>query len=137
MWFGMYNHNYVSGNGDAGVPIPVQALHSEKKMLDSVCDWYNVNILGITSTMEVLWEPLMDSQIRARKDEENYIEGIVPVAVSNMIENDLEGFLEVLSVKLTGRPTLANIAYEVVGHEDQSTVLMKVSGDATSLLLEA
>lgn len=86
--------------------------------------------------MNVLKKPMTIEEIKQNKDENNYVEGIIPVSLSNIIDNDLEGFLDIISEDLVGRPTLMDVNYSVVGHQDEWTVLIKVSGDASQILDE-
>ena len=58
--------------------------------------------------------PLTKEAVCRYKDDNNYIRGIVKVELSDMIENDLEGFLDLISEKLTGSPLLMDIGYEPV-----------------------
>ena len=69
------------------------------------------------------------------KDDNNYIRGIVKVALSDMIENDLEGFLDLISEKLTGSPLLMDIGYEPVSVFEEELYLL-VSGDVSGILDE-
>lgn len=62
------------------------------------------------------------------KLDENYIEGVVNIDLDDIISVDLEGFLDILSKRLTGSPLLMDISYEVVGN-DGNTLKIKVTGD--------
>ncbi|MCA1320547.1 hypothetical protein LC085_11550 [Bacillus tianshenii] len=86
--------------------------------------------------MNVLKKPMTIEEIKQNKDENNYVEGVLPVSLSNIIDNDLEGFLDIISEDLVGSPTLMDVNYSVVGHQDEWTVLIKVSGDASQILDE-
>ena len=47
--------------------------------------------------------------------EEGWITPVVPIDLSNVIDHNLEGFLD-LAVELVGGPLLSDIRYSVVGH---------------------
>lgn len=79
--------------------------------------------------------PLTKEAVCRYKDDNNYIRGIVKVALSDMIENDLEGFLDLISEKLTGSPLLMDIGYEPVSVFEEELYLL-VSGDVSGILDE-
>lgn len=72
--------------------------------------------------------------IRRYMDSNNFIHGIVKVEFSDMIDNDLEAFLDCLSEKLTGSPLLMEISYEPVSVCDDGEIYLLVSGDVTEVL---
>lgn len=79
--------------------------------------------------------PLTKEAVCRYKDDNNYIRGIVKVELSDMIENDLEGFLDLISEKLTGSPLLMDIGYEPVSVFEEELYLL-VSGDVSGILDE-
>ena len=58
----------------------------------------------------------------------SFITGIVPVDLSEIIDNDLEGFLDIISEKLVSNGLLMDISYRVVGNLG-NTLYLEVSGD--------
>lgn len=79
--------------------------------------------------------PVTKEAVCRYKDDNNYIRGIVKVELSDMIENDLEGFLDLISEKLTGSPLLMDIGYEPVSVFEEELYLL-VSGDVSGILDE-
>ena len=79
---------------------------------------------------EVLEKPLTKKQMKKQIADgtNSYVSGVVAVDLSDFIDNDLEGVLDLLSDRLTGSPLLSDINYEVVGHEG-STLHVRVNGD--------
>ena len=84
--------------------------------------------------MEYLKQPLTIKEMKKRMDEDCYVEGIVSIELSTIIDNDFEGFLDIISELLVGHPTLMNVNYSVVGHLEDDTILLKVSGDVSDIL---
>lgn len=85
--------------------------------------------------MNVQIKALTIEEIKERADERNYIQGIVRVDLTDVVYDDQESFLDRLSNALIGDTTLAGISQEVVGVLD-GYILLKVSGDASAVLLE-
>lgn len=86
--------------------------------------------------MNILREPLTKAQIIERQDESGFIKGVVPVPLSSAIDNDLEGWLDIISEKLTGSSLLTNSTYTVVGFEAENVLLVEVSGSTEMLDLD-
>lgn len=84
--------------------------------------------------MEVLYKALTIKQIKKRMDEDNYIEGIVAVDLSEIIDNDYDGFIDLISEKLVGDVFLMDVEYSAVGCDGNDTIFIKVSGDASNIL---
>lgn len=76
--------------------------------------------------------PVTKETVCRYKDDNNYIRGIVKVELSDMIENDLDGFLDLISEKLTGSPLLMDIGYEPVSVSEEGLYLL-VSGDVSEI----
>lgn len=76
--------------------------------------------------------PVTKEAVCRYKDDNNYIRGIVKVELSDMIENDLDGFLDLISEKLTGSPLLMDIGYEPVSVSEEGLYLL-VSGDVSEI----
>lgn len=78
--------------------------------------------------------PLTKEAVCRYKDDNNYIRGIVK-ELSDLIENDLDGFLDLISEKLTESPLLMDIGYEPVSVFEEELYLL-VSGDVSEILDE-
>lgn len=76
--------------------------------------------------------PLTKEAVCRYKDDNNYIRGIVKVELSDMIGNDLDVFLDLISEKLTGSPLLMDIGYEPVSVFEEGLYLL-VSGDVSEI----
>lgn len=76
--------------------------------------------------------PLTKEAVCRYKDDNNYIRGIVKVELSDLIENDLDGFLDLISEKLTRSPLLMDIGYEPVSVSEEGLYLL-VSGDVSEI----
>lgn len=82
-----------------------------------------------------LAEPLTQEQMKAMKDEDGYITGIVSVDLSDIIDNNFEGFLDMTSEKLTGTKLLMDISYKAVGVDKGGlTLFVEVTGDPSEIL---
>jgi hypothetical protein len=82
---------------------------------------------------DVLFQPLTIEQIRERKDGDDYITGVVAVDLGEVIDTDLEGFLNLISERLTDTDILMGVSYNVVGHEED-TLWIEVTGDTKEIL---
>jgi hypothetical protein len=63
-----------------------------------------------------------------------FVTGVVAVDLNDIIDNDLDGFMDHLSELLTGTEILMNIDYDVVGYEEHNVLHIKVSGDVSAVL---
>ena len=82
----------------------------------------------------VLTRPYREEDIRANLDKEGHISGNVPVSLADVISRDLEGFIDLVSEKLVGSDLLMDVSYEVVGVNQESGIVIKVSGDPSAHL---
>lgn len=65
------------------------------------------------------------------KSADNYVNEVVPVSLHDLIDNDLEGFLDIVSEQLLGDlGVLSDISYEVVGSGISDDVHIRVEGYA-------
>lgn len=96
-------------------------------------------LLAHRRTDTPLGAPLTTTQIRARLDRDGYITGVIAVGLSDLTyANDFEDFLDLLSERLVGAPTLMALDFHAVGITDQgATILLQVSGDPSDLLADA
>ena len=75
--------------------------------------------------------------IIAARDENNFVEGYIQIHISDMIDNDYEGFLEFISEKLVGSDLLMDVNYEVVAQAKKmfpNELILKVTGDASTIV---
>ena len=79
---------------------------------------------------EVLTEPLSSKQIAERITNEGFIEGVVIVSLYDLIDGDLEGFIDILSYKLIDCLDLIEMKYRIVGLKSGIELLIHVSGYA-------
>lgn len=83
---------------------------------------------------QVLEKPLTKTELM-KVEIDGYVSGVVTVDLSEFIDNDIEGVLDILSERLTDSPLLSDINYEVVGH-DGDTLHVKVTGDIVEIISE-
>jgi len=55
------------------------------------------------------------------------VSDIIAVGIDEMIDNDLEGFLDLISDRV-GHPLLMDIGYKAVAINDDGTIRLKVTG---------
>lgn len=84
--------------------------------------------------MSHLLRPYTSEEIRLNLDKDGYISGEVAVELNDIINADLEGFLDLISERLIGPSVLADISYEVSGVNGTGQVVIKVTGDPSYLL---
>ena len=88
------------------------------------------------TTTDLINEPLTTAQISERLDSDGYVTGNVPVDASDLIDNDLEGVLDLLSEKLVGTTSGMNINYQPVAVLPDGTISMSVTLDPTLILAD-
>lgn len=93
----------------------------------------------IPSMEPVLDEPITAARLRslyeAMGNEVKPVTGVVRVDLGEVIDLNLEGFLDLLSERLTGTPLLGDIQYQVVGlGRSEDELLIRVSGDVTQIV---
>ena len=86
----------------------------------------------------VLTEHLTIEQMQelSKNDPNGYIEGVISFDLKDAIDNDFEGFLDIISEALTGTDILMDLNYSVVGAGPDGSIHLKVSGDPSSILGE-
>lgn len=77
---------------------------------------------------KVMDRPYTEKEIRDNIDENGTICGIVRVELDEIIENDFEGFLDILSERLIDSPCLMGTDYKIVGHEGDKCLHFRVMG---------
>lgn len=65
----------------------------------------------------------------ADADEDEWIEGVVEMDLDEIMSLNFEGFMDALSVHLTGGDLLTNIHFKVVGHSGITVLLIQVGGN--------
>ena len=85
---------------------------------------------------EYLYGPLPEEVISANTDENGYIEGVIKLNLSDIINSDYEQFLDTLSEALVESDLLMDLSYEIISlcPEEKNTLFILVRGDATSVL---
>lgn len=83
--------------------------------------------------VKILEKPLTIEEIKAQKDENNYISGNIIITLSDAIGHELDEFLDFLAEELTGNETLMDIRYEEIGFVSGG-IILKVSGDVSMIL---
>ena len=79
----------------------------------------------------LLTAPLSEHDVRMMRGTNNdYVEGVVQVELSDIIDSDIASFYNAVSQMLIGSDMLMDIFWEVVGH-DGSTLHLKVTGDSS------
>jgi len=79
---------------------------------------------------EVLEKPLTRAEGIRKKDDAGYIEGVISISLSSLVNNDYENFLDLITDELAGSVCLSDIQYEIVGCESSDKILLLVSGHA-------
>lgn len=67
-------------------------------------------------------------------DADLYVEGDVVIDLSELIDHDLEGILDIMAERLTDSPLLMDINYSLVDILDEKSAVMRVRGDITNIL---
>lgn len=82
--------------------------------------------------VEVLREAMDREQIEKVMDENKYVTVVIPVGLKDIIHRDPDGFLDLLSEKITADWLLMDISFRAVGVEDDGhTLLLEVTGDVS------
>ena len=94
---------------------------------------YDWKILD-TSCEGVLEKPLSIMEMLDCCDADLYVEGDVVIDLSELIDHDLEGILDIMAERLTGSPLLMDVNYSLVDILDENSAVMRVRGDITDIL---
>ena len=84
--------------------------------------------------MTPLKQPLTIPEIKALQDVHGYITVTVPVDLNDLLEGDLETFLDDLAEKAIGSIMFCDMAYKASGVTDEGQVLIEVTGDPADYL---
>lgn len=82
---------------------------------------------------ELLSRPLTAAQIRRQMDADGLVEGVIALELDDVIDNDRDRVMELLSEALVGSNGLEDIEYELVGNDGDMLHIL-VRGDASSLV---
>lgn len=94
-------------------------------------DWTIID----TATEDILTKPLsMKQMILATSEDGHYVGGNIVVDTSDIIGLDLDGFLDLLSERLTGSPLLMDTRYKLIDATDSGEAIFHVMGDASEIL---
>ena len=76
------------------------------------------------------YQPYTAAEILKNLDDDGQISGVVGISLDDIIENDMEGFDDILTERLVGlNCCLSEISYDVVGVEpDENFLHIRVSG---------
>ncbi|MDO3408394.1 hypothetical protein QWJ34_01290 [Saccharibacillus sp. CPCC 101409] len=85
------------------------------------------------STQDILTQPLTLEQIQELQ-QDNRITAVLPIGLDEVSNLSPDELTDLLSLKLVDSDLLTDIQYERAGVQDEATVLLKVSGDVTTLL---
>ena len=123
--------------GESAIQVQFQVDREDYTKLKQFCfakGIYGVSIKWQMNNPYLARNMKSAEEIIASRDENNYVEGYVQVHVSTLIDNDLEGFLDIISEELIGSDLLMDINYEVVGVEEGNELIIKVTGDVSGVL---
>jgi hypothetical protein len=67
-------------------------------------------------------------------DENNYIETRIVVSLEEAVDHELDGFLNLVSERVTGTDLLTDVSYGVAGVTPDGELILKVEGDISMLL---
>ena len=100
----------------------------------------SIIVMDPKSDMKSLEKPYTQSEMKELRDENGYVTGRVAVPLSDIIDNDLEGFLALLAEKLVNNDCLMDINYKAIGIENtesgDANIIIEVSGDVSEILEE-
>lgn len=86
----------------------------------------------------VMDRPYTEDEIRERMDEDCYVTGRVMVSLSELIDNDLDSFLDLLGERLVDSPCLMDISYKAVGvtniDSGDTDIIIEVTGDVSEVI---
>lgn len=89
----------------------------------------NPKLIGIGPEITPIWtRPMTKDQIKCYMRYDGFITGNIIMHISDVIDNDLEGFLDTISKALVNTPCLEEINYTVFGVTEPDNLLINVSG---------
>ncbi len=84
-------------------------------------------------TTTIVTEPLTYAQVKSLADADDWIAVDIYVSLEEIIDNDLEGFLDIICSR-TGIYSLMDFIYGVSGVSEDGQILIHVEGDASEFL---
>lgn len=94
-------------------------------------DWSIID----TTSEDILDCPLTEEQMKEMITEDDpYLSGNIIVDQDELIDNDLEGFLDIIAERLTGSPLLMDIDYKPIDVLEDGRIIFLVRGDVSSIL---
>ena len=128
----VFGHFTTEDLAEKGHKALYEAFQDETEI---ICSNLPVNAIGKDDRIIDLTASKSAKEVIASRNEDNYVEGYVQIHISDMIDNDLETFLDLLSLNLVGNELLMDINYDVVGLADEpNTLVLKVRGDVSDVL---
>jgi hypothetical protein len=88
---------------------------------------------NIKKEYEALNKPFTRTEIVRGMDDNGYIEGVISISLSSLINSDFENFLDLISELLIGDVCLSDIGYKTVGYRNSDDILLLVSGHADNV----
>lgn len=82
----------------------------------------------------ILDKPYTEEEINSLIDKNGYITGNVVANLTEIIDADLESFLDILSIRLTGSDLLTDISYEPIGFLQGYGLVIQVHGCVSEVL---
>lgn len=76
---------------------------------------------------------LLHKPLSRKKLYKPIVSGVVPIDLDEIVDRDIEEFLDLLSFRLTGSTLLMDIEYKVVGHAGD-TIHIEVNGDPSMII---
>jgi len=71
---------------------------------------------------------------RVAADEHGYVTGTVAVDAGDLLENDLDGQLDLLSMALVNSEALMDVSPFIIGVDENQMLAMEVTGDPSMVL---
>jgi hypothetical protein len=87
--------------------------------------------VSVWPTYMTLTDHLPIEETKRQMNAHGRVSGVVPMALEELIDLDLEGLLDYLSELLIGSPLLMDVSYGVVGATPEGEFHVRVSGDAS------
>lgn len=84
----------------------------------------------------LILKPMTEKELRDNMDENGYIEADVIIGFHNILNVDMETFLDCISEAATGSPLLMDVAYQAIGIADKDNLIIRVRGDASEIIGE-
>lgn len=86
--------------------------------------------------MQSLDKPYTIEEILTLRSSNNYLTGVIQVDLGDIIDCNLEEFLDLISNKLINSTLLMDINYRVIDVKADNSLLIEVSGDVSEILKE-